>query len=38
MKGINQLVKLQIVKEITGNRRNRIFAYESYLKLLNDTP
>jgi Fic family protein len=35
-KGIERLVELGIVKERTGGRRNRIFAYDRYLVLLNE--
>lgn len=35
-KGMESLVKLDIVRELTGRRRNRIFAYERYLAILNE--
>ncbi len=35
-KGIERLVDLGIVKERTGGRRNRVFAYDRYLGLLNE--
>ena len=35
-KGITVLVKLGIVRELTGQRRNRIFAYDHYLAILNE--
>ncbi len=35
-KNLNVLSKLGIVRELTGNRRNRIFAYERYLAVLNE--
>ncbi len=35
-KGINALESLGIVKEITGQRRNRVFAYRRYLDTLNE--
>jgi len=35
-KGIDQLTAFGIAKEITGGLRNRVFAYERYLALLND--
>ena len=35
-KGIERLVDLGIVKERTGGRRNRVFAYDRYLVLLNE--
>ncbi len=30
------LTRLEIVREITGRRRNRLFSYEAYLKLLQE--
>jgi len=30
---INKLVKFEILKEITGRKRNKIFAYQKYIKL-----
>jgi hypothetical protein len=27
---------LRIVKELTGGRRNRVFAYDRYLAILNE--
>ena len=35
-KGMGKLMKLGIVKELTGGRRNRVFAYDRYLALLNE--
>lgn len=35
-KGINALESLGIVEEITGQRRNRVFAYRRYLATLNE--
>ncbi len=35
-KAIEQMVKLGIVREITGRRRNRLFAYDRYLAILNE--
>ena len=35
-KGMNALVKLEIVRELTGQRRNRVFAYDRYLAILNE--
>jgi len=32
----NRLVQLGIVKEVTGNRRNRRFAYDDYVRLFRD--
>lgn len=30
------LVKLKVIRELTGKRRNRLFAYDRYLKVLNE--
>jgi hypothetical protein len=35
-KGINALLNLGTVLELTGQRRNRIFAYDRYLSILNE--
>jgi Fic family protein len=35
-KGMNALVELGIVRELTGQRRNRVFAYDRYLSILNE--
>lgn len=35
-KGMKSLERLGIVKEITGRRRNRVFAYDQYLAILNE--
>ncbi len=35
-KGIRTLERLGIVREITGRRRNRVFAYGKYLAILNE--
>lgn len=35
-KSINALMDLGIVRELTGGRRNRIFAYDHYLAILNE--
>jgi len=35
-KGVNALEKLGIVREITGQRRNRVYAYRRYLDILNE--
>ena len=29
-------MKLAIVRELTGQRRNRVFAYDRYLAILNE--
>lgn len=34
-KAIDKLVELGILEEITGRRRNRVFAYSDYLDILN---
>ena len=35
-KGMDVLVNLGVAREITGQRRNRIFAYDRYLAILNE--
>lgn len=35
-KSLNQLLDLNIVKEITGKARNRIYVYKKYLDILNE--
>ena len=35
-KGMNALLKLGVAREITGQRRNRVFAYSRYLAILNE--
>ncbi len=35
-KSIESLVKLGIARELTGRQRNRVFAYDRYLALLNE--
>lgn len=32
---VNKLVKLRILEEITGKKRNKIFTYQQYVKLFN---
>ena len=34
--GMEQLVDLGIAREVTGQRRNRIYAYSEYLSILNE--
>jgi len=34
--GMNTLVELDIAREITGKKRNRIFAYDRYLSILSE--
>ena len=33
---VTGLVKLGIVKEVTGNRRNRLFSYSGYMRLMSE--
>ena len=35
-KGMETLAKLGIAREITGRKRNRVFAYDRYLAILNE--
>jgi cell filamentation protein, protein adenylyltransferase len=35
MKALAHLQELKIVNEVTGKRRGRLFAYSSYMKILN---
>jgi DNA-binding transcriptional regulator GbsR (MarR family) len=35
-KGMEALAKLQIAREITGQKRNRVFAYDRYLSILSE--
>jgi len=35
-KGMKSLIRLEIAREITGQRRNRIFAYDRYLTILSE--
>jgi Fic family protein len=35
-KGINALLELGIVRELTGQRRNRVFMYDQYIAMLNE--
>jgi Fic family protein len=32
---VNKLVKLEILKEITGKKRNKVFAYQQHIKLFD---
>lgn len=32
---VNKLVKLEILKEITGRKRNKVFSYQQYIKLFD---
>lgn len=35
---LRQMEKLNIAREVTGQRRNRFFAYDAYLKMLGEEP
>lgn len=35
-KSVNKLISLSIVRELTGRQRNRVFAYDRYLAILNE--
>jgi Fic family protein len=35
-KSMTNLVDLGIVRELTGGQRNRVFAYDRYLAILNE--
>lgn len=35
-KGLKELQRLEIVEERTGYSRNRLFAYQSYIRLLSE--
>jgi len=35
-KGMNALVRLGIARELTGQRRNRVFVYDQYLSILSE--
>jgi Fic family protein len=35
-KGVQALTKLGVIKELTGQRRNRVFVYDRYLAILNE--
>ena len=35
-RAVEQLVALGIAREITGGRRNRMFAYDAYLAMLDE--
>jgi Fic family protein len=35
-KGMDALINLSIVRELTGQQRNRVFAYDRYLTILNE--
>ena len=33
---LNELVNLNILKELTGNKRNRQYSYSEYIAILNE--
>ena len=33
---MTRLEKLKIVKEVTGKKRNRVYAYSRYVKIINE--
>ena len=33
---VNRLIELGIVREVTGQARNRVFVYQQYLDILNE--
>jgi predicted transcriptional regulator len=35
-KSLDSLTELDIVRQITGKKRNRIYQYEKYLKILHE--
>lgn len=35
-KAVDELIKITILQELTGQRRNRIFAYDQYLSILSE--
>jgi Fic family protein len=35
-KGMEALIKLELARELTGRQRNRVFAYDRYLSILNE--
>lgn len=35
-KSLDTLIELEIVRELTGRQRNRVFAYDRYLTMLNE--
>jgi hypothetical protein len=37
-RGMDALVSLGIASEITGRRRNRVYAYDAYLSILTQEP
>lgn len=35
---VKELIELDLVKEISGKKRDRVFVYDSYLRILSDGP
>jgi DNA-binding transcriptional regulator GbsR (MarR family) len=35
-RAVHKLIQLSIVRELTGQRRNRVFAYDAYLTILSE--
>ena len=35
-KAMRALVQMGVARELTGQRRNRVFVYEAYLAILNE--
>jgi len=35
-KAMQNLVSIGIARELTGQRRNRVFVYDAYLSILNE--
>jgi len=35
-KGMDAIIKLGLARELTGRQRNRVFAYDQYLSILNE--
>ena len=35
-KGVKALVDVGLVRELTGNRRNRVFAYDEYVAIMGE--
>jgi hypothetical protein len=33
---MDELIALKLARELTGKRRNRVFAYDAYLAILNE--
>jgi len=35
-KSLRKLEEMNVVREITGRQRNRLYVYESYMNILNE--